>query len=88
SVTPPIGSAFQAFQVAGKDEIKDGIRQYLDNLYQGLSNDSIPSPDGRLVAVFILGRYKIDEFFVPAGWRQRYGDRLEIRFKTIHTSKG
>ncbi len=88
SVTEPIGPEFQAFQVAGKDEIKDGIRQYLDDLYQGLSNGSIPSPEGRLVSVFILGRYKVDEFFVPAGWRQRYGDRLEIRFKTIHTSKG
>ncbi|MGM3216530.1 hypothetical protein ACSQ5K_15100 [Pseudomonas sp. PhalM4] len=53
SVTEPIGPAFQ---VAGKDDIKDGFRQYLDDLYDGLSNDSIPSPEGRLVSVFILER--------------------------------
>jgi len=26
--------------------------------------------------------------FIPQGWEQRYGNKLEIRFKTIHTSKG
>ncbi|MGL6550655.1 UvrD-helicase domain-containing protein [Aeromonas hydrophila] len=88
SVTEPVGPAFQAFQVASKDEINDGVRQYLDELHHGLSNGTIPMPSGRRVSVFILGRYKADEQFVPMGWRQHYGDHLEIRFKTIHTSKG
>lgn len=88
SVTESVGPAFQAFQVARKDEINDGVRQYLDELYQGLWNGAIPAPSGRLVSVFVLGRYKADVQFIPMGWRQRYGDRLEIRFKTIHTSKG
>ena len=26
--------------------------------------------------------------YVPEGWSHRYGDRLELRFKSIHTSKG
>jgi DNA helicase-4 len=88
SVTEPIGPAFQAFQVAREDKINDGVRQYLDELYQGLSNGTIPEPGGRLVSVFVLGRYKKDEQYVPMGWRQRYGNRLEVLFKTIHTSKG
>ena len=31
---------------------------------------------------------KSDAQFIPQGWEQRYGNKLEIRFKTIHTSKG
>ncbi|RON51765.1 hypothetical protein BK665_18010 [Pseudomonas frederiksbergensis] len=36
----------------------------------------------------MLGRYKTDEQYVPTGLRQRYGDRIDIRFKTTHISKG
>ncbi|QJI41069.1 UvrD-helicase domain-containing protein [Pseudomonas sp. ADAK2] len=88
SVTEPIGPVFSAFQVGNRDELSDGVRQYLDDLYRGLSNGHIPPAKDRLVSVFVLGRYKNDEQFVPKGWKHRYGDRLDIRFKTIHTSKG
>ncbi|PYB92578.1 helicase IV [Pseudomonas fulva] len=88
SVTEPVGPAFQAFQLSSRDQVRDGLRQYLDDLYQGLSTGAIPGADGRLISVFVLGRYKSDAQFIPQGWEQRYGNKLEIRFKTIHTSKG
>jgi DNA helicase-4 len=88
SVTEPIGPAFQAFQLSSRDQVQDGLRQYLDDLYQELSTGVTPGVSGRLISVFVLGRYKSDAQFIPQGWEQRYGDKLEVRFKTIHTSKG
>ncbi|MGP5445942.1 UvrD-helicase domain-containing protein, partial [Pseudomonas helleri] len=88
SVTEPIGPSFQAFQLSSRDQVRDGLRQYLDDLYQQLSTGVIPGASGRLISVFVLGRYKSDAQFIPQGWERRYGNKLEIRFKTIHTSKG
>lgn len=88
SVTEPIGPAFQAFQLSNRDQVRDGLRQYLDDLYQQLSTGVTPRASGTLISVFVLGRYKSDAQFIPQGWEQRYGDKLEIKFKTIHTSKG
>lgn len=88
SVTEPVGPVFQAFQLRGRDQVRDGIRHYLDDLYQRLSTGDLPGATDRLISVFVLGRYRSDAQFVPEGWQQRYGSRLEIRFKTIHTSKG
>lgn len=88
SVTEPIGPAFQAFQLSSRDQVRDGLRQYLDDLYQQLSTGVTPGASGRLISVFVLGRYKSDAQFIPQGWEQRYGDKLDLKFKTIHTSKG
>ncbi|WLG59615.1 UvrD-helicase domain-containing protein [Pseudomonas extremorientalis] len=88
SVTEPIGPVFQAFQLSGRDQIADGLRQYLSDLHQQLCTGAVPRARDRLISVFVLGRYKSDAQFIPQDWKQRYGDKLEIRFKTIHTSKG
>lgn len=88
SVTEPIGPAFQAFQLSSRDQVRDGLRQYLDDLYQQLSTGVTPGASGRFISVFVLGRYKSDAQFIPQGWEQRYGDKLDLKFKTIHTSKG
>ncbi|TRN80711.1 hypothetical protein DT385_09375 [Pseudomonas syringae] len=88
SVTQPIGSEFEAFQLSGRDQIADDVRQYLGDLYQQLCTGALTGARDRLISVFVLGRYKSDAQYIPSDWKQRYGDKLEIRFKTIHTSKG
>jgi DNA helicase-4 len=40
---------------------------------------------GRRVTVFVLGRYKNDERHLPTSYDQR---RLDVRFATVHSSKG
>jgi DNA helicase-4 len=42
----------------------------------------------KTVKVLILGRYKSDEPKDISTWCKRYGDRLDIGFRTIHSSKG
>jgi DNA helicase IV len=53
-----------------------------------LARGAIPAPKNRRAEVFVLGRYRRDEEFVPQGWRQRFGDRLAVTFATVHASKG
>ncbi|MFP3677199.1 UvrD-helicase domain-containing protein [Pseudomonas sp. SIMBA_041] len=88
SVTPAIGPALQAYQVTSQGEIRDAIGQYLETLYACLVDGSVPQNRNGKITVFVLGRYKNDRQYVPEGWGHRYGDQLEVRFKSIHTSKG
>ena len=88
SVTPAIGPAIQAFQVLDRNQIQDAVSQYLKNLYQKLMDGEVPLGKSGKVSVFILGRYKNDRQYVPDNWQYHFGDRIELKFKTIHTSKG
>ncbi|MGV8917295.1 MAG: UvrD-helicase domain-containing protein [Pseudomonas sp.] len=88
SVTPAIGPAIQAFQVLDRNQIQDAVNQYLKNLYHKLIDGEIPPGKSDKVSVFILGRYKNDRQYVPDSWHHHFGDRIELKFKTIHTSKG
>ncbi|VXB17092.1 UvrD-helicase domain-containing protein [Pseudomonas sp. 8O] len=88
SDTPPIGPELTAFQVERRDEVPDAVSQYVERLYNDLVSGEVPSGRGGKTTVFVLGRYKKDVQYVPEGWISRYGDRIEVRFKTIHTSKG
>lgn len=88
SDTPPIGAELTAFQVERREEVSNAVSQYIDGLYRGLASGTIPSGRDGKTTIFVLGRYKKDIQYVPEGWHSRYGDRIDIRFKTIHTSKG
>lgn len=88
SNTTPHGPVAQAFQVKDRDELQSAIDGYLTSLHQGLADGEIePARTGK-VSVFVLGRYNADEFYVPPNWKRRYGDRLNVKFTTAHSSKG
>lgn len=88
SETPPIGPAIQAYQVDGIGQLSDAIGSYLADLYGRLVDGSIPLGRNGKVSIFVLGRYNNDEVYVPSGWKQRYGDRIDLAFRSIHKSKG
>ncbi|MEH3087904.1 MAG: UvrD-helicase domain-containing protein [Xylophilus ampelinus] len=80
-------------------QIAPAIRRWLQQLHAGLAQqlESTPahgmrptsssaSTPGRIATVFVLGRYRSDEQFVPP--HQDLKDRLQVRFMTIHGSKG
>ncbi len=88
SVTPARGPVLQAFQLASREQIADGIRQYLDQLQRGvLSGEIAGGRDGK-VSVFVLGRYNNDRNAMPAHWQSTFGRTLDVRFMTVHRSKG
>jgi DNA helicase-4 len=88
SETPEHGAVLQAFQVPRRDQIKDAIQAHLMNLHADLVNNTAPPGRDGKVSVFVLGRYKADEQFVPEHWRKKLGDRLDVKFTTMHRSKG
>jgi DNA helicase-4 len=88
SVTPPIDPSIQAFQVPDRNQIQGAVNQYLSELHRRLADGVVPAGRSGKVTVFVLGRYKNDRQYVPENWQHHFGDRIEVKFKTIHTSKG
>lgn len=88
SNTKPHGPVAQAFQVKDRNELQGAVEGYLNTLHQSLGNGEIePGRNGK-VSVFVLGRYNADESYVPPNWKRRFGNRLELKFTTAHSSKG
>lgn len=42
----------------------------------------------RKAKVLFLGRYRDDEPYLLQQWQRRFGDRLDISYRTVHASKG
>ncbi len=88
SVTPAYGAVLQAFQVASRDRLAGAVEQYLERLHQQLlSGQAPPGRDGK-VTVFVLGRYNADRVMLPATWRARHGQQMDVSFLTAHRAKG
>ncbi|HDS1666606.1 UvrD-helicase domain-containing protein [Stenotrophomonas maltophilia] len=88
SVTPAHGPALQAYQVGGRDQVQDGVRQYLATLHQQIQSGEVQPGRGGKVSVFVLGRYKADRAAVPPEWKATYGQTMDVKFLTAHGSKG
>jgi DNA helicase-4 len=66
--------------------VRSGIRHFLKTLRDDLLTGSVQSPHGRKVTVYVLGRYQHQKQLVP-DWRD-LGKHLDVRFMTVHSSKG
>jgi DNA helicase-4 len=80
----------QVFQVQDENHIRSAMETYLAQLHEGVANGSVPAGKEKhgIVEVFVLGRYRKDNEFVLPQWERRFGDRLSVKFMTIHGSKG
>ncbi|WP_295568736.1 UvrD-helicase domain-containing protein [uncultured Stenotrophomonas sp.] len=88
SATPAVGPVLQAFQLARREEVQDGIRQYLAKLHQQLLSGAVPQGHNGRVTVFVLGRYRADHSAVPSDWKTAFGRTMNVEFLTAHRSKG
>jgi len=88
SATPARGPVLQAFQMNRREEVQDGVRQYLAKLHQQLLSGAVPRGRGGRVTVFILGRYRNDRSALPADWKTAFGTTRDVEFLTAHRSKG
>lgn len=87
SAAPAMGPVLQAFQMNRREEVQDGVRQYLSTLHQQLLSGAVPQGNGR-VTVFVLGRYRADRGAVPSDWKTAFGSTMDVEFLTAHRSKG
>lgn len=73
-------------EVASDNHIASAVHSHLAELHAGLVAGSVPPGKNGKVSVFVLGRYRRDEAYVPRC--DKLADRLDVRFSTIHGSKG
>ncbi|AWH29561.1 MULTISPECIES: UvrD-helicase domain-containing protein [Stenotrophomonas] len=88
STAPAIGPVLQAFQMTRREEVQDGVRQYLATLHQQLLSGAVPRGRSGRVTVFILGRYRNERSVLPADWKAAFGSTMDVEFLTAHRSKG
>ncbi len=88
SAAPSMGPVLQAFQMNRREEVEDGVRQYLATLHQQLLSGAVPQGRNGRVTVFILGRYRADRSAMPLDWKMAFGSTMEVEFLTAHRSKG
>lgn len=88
SAAPATGPVLQAFQMNRREEVQDGVRQYLAKLHQQLLSGAVPQGRNGRVTVFVLGRYRADRGAVPSDWKAAFGSTMDVEFLTAHRSKG
>lgn len=86
STTPAYAATVQAVQVPHDSQIAAAIRRHLSDLHAQVTTGQLPPGSDGTVSVFVLGRYRRDEAFVPR-WDD-LTDRVRLKFLTIHGSKG
>lgn len=79
SATPNVQDPVLILQVEEEDQIRGAIEEHVQNLAR-------QQPlDGKKATVFLLGRYRKDEAYMPHQYDAR---KIEVKFVTVHSSKG
>lgn len=67
------------------EDIPGRLKANIQALYDKLPEATEGKP---LRSMLILGRYRNDRPRELEAWRQRFGDKIEVRFLTVHRAKG
>jgi len=94
-LTKPVKSETKAYaptlevRLADNEKgLEPGIRAFLDDLCEKIKAGQIdPARKGK-ISVFALGRYNQDEDYLPSDYKKRYGKDIDLKFVTVHRSKG
>ena len=86
STTAEHSVPLSVIQVSGDENIAGVIRKFLIDLHTKSFDGGTSGGGNGVLSVFVLGRYRRDERFLPQ-W-QDLSDRLRVTFLTIHGSKG
>lgn len=70
--------------VANATQIPSAIADFLVDLDDRIRAGTVTAQNGRRVTVDVLGRYRHDRALLPS----RVPDRIDARFRTIHSAKG
>lgn len=86
SSTPEFPQSISAISVDTDKAVKEAIHYRLKALYTQIARGRISQPVGIKVTVFVLGRYRHQIDSVPDC--RDIADLLDVKFMTIHGSKG
>lgn len=83
------GRSIIAFAFESSEQALRGVEEHLTRLREQIKKDAVDRVDGRRITVMLLGRYNHDEPEEELrAWRRKFGDELDIGFRTIHSAKG
>lgn len=71
-----------------KEAIPPYIETQLAEMYRFASEGRLSPSKGRHITIMLLGRYRDDEPRELDSWKSKFGDLLNIDYKTAHGSKG
>lgn len=77
-----------AYGFLRKENIPAYLRQQLEEMYRYVCEGRLAPMWGSRVTIMLLGRYRDDAPGELGAWQRRFGDRLNIEFRTAHASKG
>lgn len=80
--------AFRIIQVPHDRMIIDAITTFLCNLNESILKGKVATARNGKVKVFVIGRYRTDEKYVPQQAASGAWTNLSISFNTVHGSKG
>lgn len=67
---------------------QEHVIEQLDLMRRYIEEGRLKPGGGGRISVLLLGRYRSDSPSQLRSWQRRFGEVLEISFKTIHSSKG
>lgn len=77
-----------AYGFASQDSIAGYVEKQLAHMHQLAVDGKLTPARGAHITVMLLGRYRDDKPSALESWQRRFGDRLQIEFRTAHGSKG
>jgi DNA helicase IV len=81
STSARLGPSVRVMSLPDMESIPRYVEGQLQNLHGRL-------PSGHRLKILMLGRYRSDCPTALAAWRNRFADRLDLHFLTIHRAKG
>lgn len=88
SSQPEHAPSVQGVQVDHDGKLQTAISLWMANLCSKVATGAVaPGKNGKL-SVFVLGRYNRDVQFIPDDWQAKFGRYLEVKFSSVHGSKG
>lgn len=88
STQPEFAPALQCYQVLDDSKIRSGLEKWMADIIAKIDAGLVPSAGKRKISVFVLGRYNRDAQYIPDNWQAKFGRHLEVKFSSVHGSKG
>jgi DNA helicase-4 len=88
STQPEFAPALVCYQVGDDSKIQGSLEKWMANLVAKIEAGTVTPSGKKKISVFVLGRYNRDSKFMPDNWHAKFGRHLDVKFSSIHGSKG
>lgn len=88
SSQPEHAPSVQGFQVDHDGKLQTAIGLWMAKLCSKVATGVVAAGKNGKLSVFVLGRYNRDVQFIPDDWQAKFGRYLEVKFSSVHGSKG